>query len=82
MDFGDISRLNYMHSKGIVHRDLKPQNILFDHNNEPILTDFGLAKAANLDYSLSVTGQFVGTLAYAAKSKFRMQRVSRDLWGK
>ena len=36
--------LAYAHSKGVVHRDIKPSNILVDYQNEPHLTDFGLAQ--------------------------------------
>jgi hypothetical protein len=36
--------LAYAHSKGVVHRDIKPSNILVDFQDEPHLTDFGLAQ--------------------------------------
>jgi len=32
--------------KGLVHRDVKPANVIFDERNQPVLTDFGIAKAA------------------------------------
>ncbi len=36
--------VHYLHTKGYIHRDLKPHNILIEHN-EPLVSDFGLAKA-------------------------------------
>lgn len=36
--------IGYAHSKGIIHRDLKPQNIMIDHDLNPHVMDFGLAR--------------------------------------
>jgi len=55
--------LDDAHAKGIVHRDLKPGNILYDHFNEPYVSDFGIAKLA--ESQTNVTGSaIVGTPAY------------------
>jgi len=55
--------LDEAHRRGIIHRDLKPGNILFDHANQPYLSDFGIAKTS--DAQTNVTGSaIIGTPAY------------------
>lgn len=54
----------FAHEHGIVHRDLKPANVLLDHDGEPVIADFGLAKQIGDDSSMTCTGQILGTPAY------------------
>jgi len=51
------------HAAGIVHRDIKPANILAAVGGTWKLADFGVAHVP--DSSLTLTGQFVGSPAYA-----------------
>ena len=52
------------HQHGILHRDLKPSNILLDDQDEPLVTDFGLAKRVDAEDDLTRSGMLVGTPAY------------------
>lgn len=61
----DIGRaLDYAHEKRIVHRDIKPENILFRDDGSAVLTDFGIARLAAPDLTLTRDGTVVGTPQY------------------
>lgn len=50
----------------VIHRDVSPHNILVGANGVSKLTDFGLARARDRAYSLTVPGTVKGKLSYLA----------------
>ncbi len=56
--------LDYAHSKGRVHGDIKPGNILIRDNGAYVLADFGIAKVAESNTQMTVTGSVIGTPSY------------------
>jgi hypothetical protein len=81
-----VSRgLAFLHQSGVIHGDVKPQNILFDADFEPHLSDFGLepmvvtagAAAAAAAASTSATTP-VGSLGYVAPDAATAGQATRE----
>ncbi|MHC4177657.1 MAG: protein kinase domain-containing protein, partial [Planctomycetota bacterium] len=56
--------VEYAHQEGTLHRDLKPANILIDRDDQPRITDFGLARRVDADSDLTKSGQILGSPSY------------------
>ena len=69
------SALAYAHRFRVVHRDIKPANILIDDEGNAVVTDFGIAKAAESP-SHTHTGALVGTPAYMSPEQCNSEEVS------
>jgi tetratricopeptide (TPR) repeat protein len=69
--------LEAAHTRGVIHRDLKPQNILITPDDEPKVTDFGLARITD-ESLLSQTGDFAGTYAYMSPEQVAARRIGLD----
>lgn len=54
----------HAHARGFVHRDVKPENVMFDEQGFPVLTDFGIAKALDANTHMTRTGMTMGTPRY------------------
>ena len=64
--------LNYAHARGVVHRDIKPANIMVDDDDNIIIMDFGIAKAAD-STQLTSTGTAMGTPEYMSPEQIQGQ---------
>ena len=58
--------VDFAHNKGIIHRDLKPANIMIDRFGRPIIMDFGIARMAGSEATLTQRGMGLGTPAFMA----------------
>jgi serine/threonine protein kinase len=58
--------VQYAHEQGVLHRDLQPANVLLDSRNEPLVSDFGLARSKGLAGHLTQSLTSFGTPGYIA----------------
>ncbi|ONK55681.1 uncharacterized protein A4U43_UnF210 [Asparagus officinalis] len=62
--------LAFLHAHNVIHGDVKPQNVLFDADFEPHLSDFGLESmvvtAGAAAEAASTSSTPVGSLGYVA----------------
>jgi WD40 repeat protein len=56
--------VHYAHEHGILHRDLKPSNVLLDAEDQPHVTDFGLAKRVSGGTEATLSAQTLGSPNY------------------
>ncbi|WCJ41395.1 PR5-like receptor kinase [Euphorbia peplus] len=70
---GIAKGVDYLHQgcdQRILHFDIKPQNILLDHDFNPKVSDFGLAKLCGKDQSAVSMTTAKGTIGYMAPEVF------------
>jgi len=65
--------LAVVHEQGLIHRDIKPANILFRSDGTVVITDFGIAKALEMDSELTGLGIAVGSPAYSSPEQTQCQ---------
>ena len=66
--------VHFAHDHGILHRDLKPSNVLIDANDQPRVTDFGLAKRLEKGSEFTLSGQVLGSPAFIPPEQASGQR--------
>ena len=76
-----LDALEAVHAAGTLHRDVKPANVLLRHDDNAVLTDFGIAALDDGEF-LTSTGELVGSLEFMAPERVTGSETgpASDLW--
>jgi tRNA A-37 threonylcarbamoyl transferase component Bud32 len=79
---GILAALRAAHAEDILHRDVKPANVLILPDGRAVLTDFGIARAADSP-TVTTAGALIGSPSYIAPERARgaQSGPQADLWG-
>jgi tRNA A-37 threonylcarbamoyl transferase component Bud32 len=69
------SALEAIHSVGVLHRDLKPANVMLRADGSLCLIDFGLAKANEMEVSLTGSREIFGTPYYMSPEQGHAEEI-------
>jgi len=72
------SALTHAHERGLVHRDIKPSNLMLDADGTLKIVDFGLARVADGDPAMTLSGDLLGTPAYMSPEQADASAVDID----
>ncbi len=70
--------LDFMHRQSFIHRDVKPDNIIFRADGSAVITDFGIARAANSATRMTLTGSILGTPHYMSPEQARGKKIGHQ----
>ncbi|TDQ43648.1 protein kinase domain-containing protein [Actinorugispora endophytica] len=83
LDLADtlLAALGVAHEAGVIHRDIKPGNIMLGHDDQAVLTDFGIATISEATV-VTETGGLLGSLEYMAPERLADEddTPASDLW--
>nr|WP_240963451.1 protein kinase [Antrihabitans stalactiti] len=74
---GAAKGLDHAHRFGMLHRDVKPANILVtaapdeDSGERALISDFGIARSMEETRQLTIAGEVIATIAYAAPEQLQ-----------
>ncbi len=64
--------LHYAHGEHVIHLDIKPANIMLRNDGRVLITDFGIARAAE---HTTATRAIVGTPSYMSPEQIKRERI-------